>query len=200
MYMYVVMKDSNICRHICMCTIFNLYVYTHPNKYAHMFISGGVACWTYGHFEDPAVIGLGLPTEWWNHLSWCVTDWVSAVQHIGADPAYPASQRLVADWLIDWLIDGLIDWLIDGLMDWLIDWWIDGLIDWLINIDDLHDFDAVHCNHPRGDDAHGLHQTQSTFTFWPVGNVWTTVGIGSFYSQALRMPCVKHHINPTCWY
>ena len=128
MYMYVVMKDSNICRHICMCTIFNLYVYTHPKKYAHMFISGGVACWTYGHFEDPAVIGLGLPTEWWNHLSWCVTDWVSAVQHIGADPAYPASQRLVADWLIDWWIDWLMDWWID----WLIDWWIDGLIDWLI--------------------------------------------------------------------
>jgi hypothetical protein len=74
------------------------------------------------------------------------------------------------------------------------------LIDWLIDIDDLHDFDAVHCNHPRGDDAHSLHQTQSTFTFWPVGNVWTTVGIGSFYSQALRMPCVKHHMNPTCWY
>ena len=129
MYMYVVMKDSNICRHICMCTIFNLYVYTHPKKYAHMFISGGVACWTYGHFEDPAVIGLGLPTEWWNHLSWCVTDWVSAVQHIGADPAYPASQRLVADWLIDWWID----WLIDGLMDWWIDWLIDGLMDWLID-------------------------------------------------------------------
>ena len=128
MYMYVVMKDSNICRHICMCTIFNLYVYTHPKKYAHMFISGGVACWTYGHFEDPAVIGLGLPTEWWNHLSWCVTDWVSAVQHIGADPAYPASQRLVADWLIDWCIDWLIDWWIDGFIDWLMDW----LIDWLI--------------------------------------------------------------------
>ena len=133
MYMYVVMKDSNICRHICMCTIFNLYVYTHPKKYAHMWwrcVLNLRSLWRPCCYRPWA-------TNWVVKPSLLVCHWLSQCRTThwswsGLSGIAKTWCRLI-DWLMDWLIDGLMDWLIDWLMDWWIDWLIDGLMDWLID-------------------------------------------------------------------